>query len=368
MQRMEHQEMSTAKRNDSVTNAQKEASQLLNNFREAAGPKQKEPGVLEFSNIFSNLPERSSGQCSRSTTRCEEARRFQTDPEYKLPSSREWRKDMQKQRVKDLDVDTDGKYKVSRGDTVWTIAERLCRGADGKRPDDQIVDRMKKRLIEANPQLKCNPNFLKEGERLTIPPNGAKQPPEHPAIPKLPEATKLPETPVQKPNESPVSKPGCIPDLPVLPRCEQPPKSTGALEPRRSDEKPAMPKEPITDAGINRTETVQRKDLGSEVPIKVEEREVPRRMERTVTLPNGERVSVQTGAGQEDKVLLKDKDGNPIKEKTSVVLMSDPPIYVTEFENGATSKRRLDTTTIKYPDGTEVTIENGQFKRITKAG
>ncbi len=348
--RMEHQEMSAAMRNDSVTTVQiqREAGQLLNICREAPGPKQKEPGVLEFSNIFANLPEK-PGQCSLNT-RCDQAKRFKSDPEYKSPRSGEWQKDMQKQRQKDLDVDGDSNYKVKRGDTVWTIAERLCRGADGKRPNDQIIDKMKRRLIEANPQLKCNPDFLKEGEKLKIPQDGSNK---------------------QKP-DVPFLKPSRVQELPLPPKDNLPPKSE---LPPKCDLTPSLPKQSgsgrapdreIKDGRANPTESTQRKDTKNEIPIIVEEKEVPRRVERTIGLPNGERVGIQTGAAEEDKVILRDKDGNVIKEKTTNILLSNPPIYVTEFENGAIARTRLDETTVTYPDGTEVTIKNGQFKRITR--
>lgn len=143
--------------------------------------------MLEFSNIFdmtardsrsNSLPERSNGTCQIAKPDCSERKQFTPDYQLRTRAGREWQGRSQEQRQKPLGVDQEGKYQVQKGDSLWTLGERMARGKDGRKADSKLIERNVKRLLEENPELKCNPNLLREGTKLRIPKNDVTSTPE----------------------------------------------------------------------------------------------------------------------------------------------------------------------------------------------
>ncbi len=180
MVRVELQEQPTSKiESFKTSNVQSEAIGLLNNQKTNSSDAQKnnamKNGFLEFTNNiydskFNKLGEKQIGNCTtaNSSSACEAAKAFRPDTQLRTRQGREWQGKSQEQRQKALDVDKDGNYQVKKGDSLWTVAERMGMGKDGKRPSVKATMDNIKRLTEANPELKCNRDYLKEGRSLKI--------------------------------------------------------------------------------------------------------------------------------------------------------------------------------------------------------
>lgn len=177
MVRVELQEQPTQNIESAKTShVQSEAVNLLSSNRLASDASKNNSmnnGVVDFGgeNIygdkFNRLPEKPSDSCSLVKPACQ-GRDFRPDSQLRTRQGREWHGRSQEQRQKPLDLDKDGNYQVKRGDSLWTIAERMETGKDGRKPSAKTILDAVKRLTQANPQL-CNPDFLKEGTTLKIP-------------------------------------------------------------------------------------------------------------------------------------------------------------------------------------------------------
>lgn len=110
-----------------------------------------------------------AGSCTIGVPDCAQRQQFKPDYTNGSRGSREWQHDSQNQRSKPLVTDDNGDYKVQRGDSLWIIAERMTRGEDGKKPSAKTVQKAIEDLVKANPELKCNPDFLKQTDKLHIP-------------------------------------------------------------------------------------------------------------------------------------------------------------------------------------------------------
>lgn len=180
MVRIELQEQPTSKIESLKTsNVQSEAIGLLENQKSNGSDIQKnnamKNGVLDFTNNiydskFSKFGEKQIGSCTAAgnSSACESAKAFRPDTQLRTRQGREWQGKSQEQRQKPLDVDKDGNYQVKKGDSLWTLAERMGTGRDGKRPSLRATMDNIKRLTEANPELKCNADYLKAGKTLKI--------------------------------------------------------------------------------------------------------------------------------------------------------------------------------------------------------
>lgn len=109
------------------------------------------------------------GSCTIGVPDCAQRQQFKPDYTNGSRGSREWQRDSQNQRNKPLETDDNGDYKVQRGDSLWTIGERMARGEDGKKPSAKTVQKAIEDLVKANPELKCNPDYLKHTDKLHIP-------------------------------------------------------------------------------------------------------------------------------------------------------------------------------------------------------
>ncbi len=73
-------------------------------------------------------------------------------------------KDKSEEKLK-VKVDAEGKgtHEVEKGDTIWGMAERICRERNGgKKPTDAEIAKEMNAIIKENPQIK-DPNKIKEG-------------------------------------------------------------------------------------------------------------------------------------------------------------------------------------------------------------
>jgi hypothetical protein len=158
---------------------------------------------------LSSLPERSSSSCTVGVPDCAQRQQFRPDYSNGSRSSRQWQQDSQQQRQKPLDVDSNGDYQIRKGDSVWTIGERMARGEGNRKPDAKQVQQAIEALIKANPELKCNPDYLRGGGKLHIP--GRETVNEKPVTPQAPEQVK-PNAPrpaeQAKPGASTAPEPG----------------------------------------------------------------------------------------------------------------------------------------------------------------
>lgn len=180
MVRVELQEQPTSKiESFKTSNVQSEAIGLMEKQKSNGSDAQKnnamKNGTIEFTNNiydskFSKLGEKQIGSCATasSSSACEAAKAFRPDTQLRTRQGREWQGKSQEQRQKPLDVDKDGNYQVKKGDSLWTLAERMGMGKDGKRPSVRATMDNIRRLTEANPELKCNRDYLKEGRTLKI--------------------------------------------------------------------------------------------------------------------------------------------------------------------------------------------------------
>lgn len=110
-----------------------------------------------------------AGSCTVGVPDCAQRQQFKPDYTNGSRQSREWQRDSQNQRNKPMETDDNGDYKVQRGDSLWTIGERMARGEDGKKPSAKTVQKAIEDLVKANPELKCNPDYLKHTDKLHIP-------------------------------------------------------------------------------------------------------------------------------------------------------------------------------------------------------
>lgn len=122
----------------------------------------------DISSIERSIRENPIGTCGP-TPDCETAKRFRPEQNPTSRGGLEWQKRSQEQRQRDVEVGPDGRYEVKPGDSLWTLGERLARRANGQRPPAREIQENIRRITEANPELKCNPNYLRSGRRLVIP-------------------------------------------------------------------------------------------------------------------------------------------------------------------------------------------------------
>lgn len=122
----------------------------------------------DISSIERSIRENPVGTCGP-TPDCETARRFRPEQNPTSRGGLEWQRRSQEQRQRDVEVGQDGRYEVKPGDSLWTLGERLARRSNGQRPPAREIQENIRRITEANPELKCNPNYLRSGRRIVIP-------------------------------------------------------------------------------------------------------------------------------------------------------------------------------------------------------
>lgn len=137
--------------------------------------------------------------CENGGPGCEARGGFKPAPRDSA-QGRAWQKLDEQQRGKPVEIGPDGTYQVKRGDSLSRIAERSLQGEGNKQPSKAEIQNQMKRIMEANPVLKCNPDYLKEGEKLKIPGNKNEKPvPAESPARKPTDITLLPNPPIVKP-------------------------------------------------------------------------------------------------------------------------------------------------------------------------
>lgn len=198
-----------------------------------------EPDFLRFDKAHKGnsdklgLPALIIGGCENGGPGCEARSGWRPAPRDSV-QGRAWQKQDEQQRGKPLEIGPDGTYQAKKGDCLSRIAERSLQGEGNKQPSKAEIQNQMKRIIEANPILKCNPDLLKEGERLKIPgrkheipgsnepkPNPSDRGGARPGVPSENPPVCRPEPPVCKPPERPRT-PAERPVDPRTPRPEQP--------------------------------------------------------------------------------------------------------------------------------------------------
>lgn len=153
------------------------------------------------------LPGLTIGGCERGGPGCESIAGWK-------PASREsaqgraWQRLDEQQKGKPLEIGPDGTYQVRKGDCLSRIAERSLQGQGNKQPNKAEIQDQMKRIMEANPGLKCNPDFVREGDRLKIPGNKNEKP--------------VPKEPARGPSDREPAKPTCPSEVPPVRRPEPP--------------------------------------------------------------------------------------------------------------------------------------------------
>ena len=104
---------------------------------------------------------------------CEKAKNWHPNAKDHSAQAEDWRQRNSELSQKPLDVDKDGKYHVQKGDGMDEIVDRALKDQGVDHPTDKQRAQMKKDILhsseEDNPTLKCNPELLKPGMKLTVP-------------------------------------------------------------------------------------------------------------------------------------------------------------------------------------------------------
>ncbi|HEY9787681.1 MAG TPA: LysM peptidoglycan-binding domain-containing protein [Candidatus Obscuribacterales bacterium] len=100
---------------------------------------------------------------------------FKPDYQRQTESARQWHRDAAQRSQESVNLGPAEKYEVKEGDSLSGIAERLITGSNGK-ADAKEVAKLVKKLVDANkdayPHLVCNPDLIRVGMRLKVPPEG----------------------------------------------------------------------------------------------------------------------------------------------------------------------------------------------------
>ena len=247
----------------------REAMQLMaaGDARRTA-PSRTEPHALTLTDPYAGIADGAIGSCG-TTPDCPSRRQFRPDPSLSTPGAREWQQRSQQQRRQGLEVAQDGRYEVKPGDSLWTIGERAARGNGSQRPSARDVQDSMRRILEANPDLKCNPNLLRRGQRLVIPDNvrPGTEAPRAPQEPNSSHEEQHERRPAQPPEARPAQPPEARPAQPPEARPAQPPEARPAQPPEASPAQPpeARPAKPESDSlnpecpPTDRTEKLPRK-------------------------------------------------------------------------------------------------------------
>lgn len=202
-----------------------------------------EPRALTLTDPYAGIADGAIGSCG-TTPDCASRRQFRPDSSLSTPGAREWQQRSQQQRRQNLEVGQDGRYEVKPGDSLWTIGERAARGNSAQRPSPRDIQESMRRILEANPDLNCNPNLLRRGQRLVIPDN-VKPGTEAPRAPQEPNSSRE-DRPQARPNHRPEARPAQPPEArPAQPRPEARPAQPPETRPPqpRPEARPAQPPE-----------------------------------------------------------------------------------------------------------------------------
>lgn len=169
MPRLEDTQSSLRETSNRGDNLSQQAAKLLNerNSIQKSGGREPSGGALSFdTDLYGSAIKlgncKADGACS-----------WQPDANSRSRQTEQWKEQREAQRNKPLSLDEQDRYEVKRGDTMNDIARRYFKDK-GIEPSNKDVDRLGKMIAEANKDnyaiLKCNPNLLRPGMKLEMPP------------------------------------------------------------------------------------------------------------------------------------------------------------------------------------------------------
>jgi hypothetical protein len=125
---------------------------------------------LHMGNAFEHA---SPSQNSHCFGPCEKAQGWHPAQNNHGSQAEEWRKEFEEQSHKPLSFDKDGQYQVQPGDAMGSIVRRALHDEGFAKPTSKQLKQMRKEILDAsekdNPTLKCNPELIRPGMKLTVP-------------------------------------------------------------------------------------------------------------------------------------------------------------------------------------------------------
>jgi hypothetical protein len=120
-------------------------------------------GSLQFDNIY--------GDCAGQTHRApaalsERERNWRPDANSTSEKAQEWKRQHEQQRQKSFDTDSNGAYKVEKGDSMSGIAQRSLKAQGNEHASQKDIQRETERLIKINPELGGKGDLVKPGMTL----------------------------------------------------------------------------------------------------------------------------------------------------------------------------------------------------------
>jgi hypothetical protein len=169
MQRLESTQKASSESFSRSSNLSEQANTLLSERTNQTGGK-RELAATSL-NLDSNLygSAEKAGSCKRTDDACS----WRPDDSSSSAQTKTWRAQRETQRDKPLDT-KDGKYEVKPGDTMNDISKRYLKDLGIESPSAKEIAGLSKMLADQNKEqhsiLKCNPNLIRPGMKLELPP------------------------------------------------------------------------------------------------------------------------------------------------------------------------------------------------------
>lgn len=170
MQRLENTQKASSESFSRSSTLSEQASTLLSerHSTQASGKRELAATSLNLdSNVYGTAEK--AGMCKRSDDACS----WRPDESSNSAQTKTWRSQREAQRDKPLET-KDGKYEVKPGDTMNDISKRYLKDLGIENPSAKEIAGLSKMLADQNKEqnsiLKCNPNLIRPGMKLELPP------------------------------------------------------------------------------------------------------------------------------------------------------------------------------------------------------
>ncbi len=170
MQRLESPQNASSESFSRSSNLTEQASTLLSERHSTQTGGRRELAATSIdlaSNVYGSVEK--AGSCTRADDACS----WRPDDSSGSAQTRTWRSQREAQRDKPLDTQ-DGKYEIKPGDTMNDISKRYLKELGIENPSGKEVAGLSKMLADQNKEqysiLKCNPNLIRPGMKLELPP------------------------------------------------------------------------------------------------------------------------------------------------------------------------------------------------------
>ncbi len=170
MQRLESTQNASSESFSRSSTLSEHASTLLSerHSTQAGGKRELASASISFDSDVYGSAEK-VGSCKRADDACS----WRPDDSSSSSQTKTWRGQREAQRDKPLDT-KDGKYEVKPGDTMNDISKRYLKDLGIESPSAKEIAGLSKMLAEQNKEqhsiLKCNPNLIRPGMKLELPP------------------------------------------------------------------------------------------------------------------------------------------------------------------------------------------------------